>query len=458
MDKFDLSGVDNNKGYPFTLDDIRYILGLGATTNSSGIYPTINAILSTLGTTYIVSGCVAEPTNNTVSPGWVVIDGKLLYFNGGASVDINNGGTMSDVSLFPATSKTNNIPGTSNTKQYKDSTSVTNIFETNRAILGTSTYGPYHSLLTGQIQLRKTDTSVVLNPSIKLDTYQNVLRINGNTDIIGPTININGDTSIGRFLFDGYSYYGDTINIKGNANSHINLWKYPYTNGTNGTSISPGSINTSNITTNSIDSYSRVFTPILTNSSTLNIYTTTSGDINIGTRYPGSAGNVLLGKTYLANESTVFIDFGGADFRITKSGGGGALSASDIKFKKDINNINYGINTINKLKPVSYNWNDEYKDMIIKKSGIHLHDNATDEYLENYNERINTMKDSCNNIELGFIAQDIQEIIPEIVKYDEQYDYLGIDYPKLTIILTKAIQEQQVMIEDLQKRLSDLDK
>jgi len=47
--------------------------------------------------------------------------------------------------------------------------------------------------------------------------------------------------------------------------------------------------------------------------------------------------------------------------------------------------------------------------------------------------------------EIGFIAQDLYNIIPEVVykPSDESKDFWAIDYSKLTPILVKGIQEQQ---------------
>ena len=60
----------------------------------------------------------------------------------------------------------------------------------------------------------------------------------------------------------------------------------------------------------------------------------------------------------------------------------------------------------------------------------------------------------------GFIAQDLAKVFPELVHQpkDENKELWGIDYAKMTVILTKAIQEQQLQIEQLKTELEHLKK
>jgi hypothetical protein len=63
--------------------------------------------------------------------------------------------------------------------------------------------------------------------------------------------------------------------------------------------------------------------------------------------------------------------------------------------------------------------------------------------------------DSANTPQVGFIAQEVQQIIPEVVTGKEgdlsKGETLGIVYGNLVPVLTKAIQEQQATIEAQQK-------
>lgn len=75
---------------------------------------------------------------------------------------------------------------------------------------------------------------------------------------------------------------------------------------------------------------------------------------------------------------------------------------SDVKLKKDIVDSEYGLAEVLQLKPRRYKWKEGGRE------------------------------------EIGFIAQELEKILPELVHGD---DTKGIDYPKLTAVLVRAIQE-----------------
>jgi hypothetical protein len=98
---------------------------------------------------------------------------------------------------------------------------------------------------------------------------------------------------------------------------------------------------------------------------------------------------------------------------------GAWVNASDVTLKKDIEDIDYGLETIKSLKPRKYK-----------------------------------MK-SDDEAQIGFIAQELAEQVPEIVGGKE--GLLGVSYGQLTAVLTKAIQEQQALIESLTARIETLE-
>lgn len=99
---------------------------------------------------------------------------------------------------------------------------------------------------------------------------------------------------------------------------------------------------------------------------------------------------------------------------------GGNVSASayttrsDYDLKDEIQNISYGINEVMQMQPVKYTY---------KSNG---------------------------STQLGFIAQDLGVITPEVVSFE---DKMSVYYNALIPILTKAIQEQQALIKALEQRL-----
>ena len=62
-----------------------------------------------------------------------------------------------------------------------------------------------------------------------------------------------------------------------------------------------------------------------------------------------------------------------------------------------------------------------------------------------------TWKDSGER-DFGFIAQDVQAVLPKAVHVAED-GVQGVDYSRLTSVLVEAVKAQQVQIEDLKKAL-----
>ena len=105
---------------------------------------------------------------------------------------------------------------------------------------------------------------------------------------------------------------------------------------------------------------------------------------------------------------------------------GGANITSDLRLKSNIIESTYGINEIMRLSPKIY---DKYK---------------------------SPNKENLITKEIGFIAQEVVELIPEMVSLPEDDDDLyGLYYDMLIPVLTKAIQEQQTIIDDLKQKTKE---
>jgi hypothetical protein len=89
---------------------------------------------------------------------------------------------------------------------------------------------------------------------------------------------------------------------------------------------------------------------------------------------------------------------------------------SDRRLKTNIIPLTYGLSDILKLNPVSYNW-----------------------------------KDGTNGKQFGFIAQEVQEVMPDAVKNGE---YLGLEKDAIYSALVNAIKEQQAQINELKSQLN----
>jgi hypothetical protein len=56
---------------------------------------------------------------------------------------------------------------------------------------------------------------------------------------------------------------------------------------------------------------------------------------------------------------------------------------------------------------------------------------------------------------LGFIAQEVEELYPELVMTDDN-GYKSVDYSRLTPVLVEAIKEQQEQIDELREMVNQL--
>lgn len=102
------------------------------------------------------------------------------------------------------------------------------------------------------------------------------------------------------------------------------------------------------------------------------------------------------------------------------SASGAWTNASDRRIKKNIVDIKYGLEDVLKIQPRSY----QMKEV----SGDHI----------------------------GLIAQEVEEIIPEVVSGDPEKQ-LCLNYGSLVAVAFKAIQEQQTVIESLKTRITALE-
>ena len=172
------------------------------------------------------------------------------------------------------------------------------------------------------------------------------------------------------------------------------------------------------------------------------------GVTGLGGPSSGSATTSYGVKGHAQNSTTGYGVYGSASGCTTGYGlycsGNGAYtgtwtSPSDEKFKKNISDYNNALENIMKLRPVTYEMKtEEYPFMNFEKG-----------------------------TQIGFIAQEIQSIFPNLVvsgahpgenENDPFIEYKGINYIGLTPILVKAIQEQQIKIDDLKSKYESLQK
>ncbi|WP_330745891.1 tail fiber domain-containing protein [Chryseobacterium sp. CP-77] len=164
-------------------------------------------------------------------------------------------------------------------------------------------------------------------------------------------------------------------------------------------------------------------TPML---SLTNTNVTGNPTLNIYPGYTSNGSSIVEGNQYAvvfdqdpgtsAGTTQSLYDFHGQLRAVSTS------SLSDRRIKEDITEMKqYGLKEVLKMQPHNY---------ILKKS---------------------------KNRDIGFIAQELKAIVPELVQGTEsENSLLSVDYSKVCLILVNAIKEQQKTIEDQQKMIKTL--
>ena len=101
--------------------------------------------------------------------------------------------------------------------------------------------------------------------------------------------------------------------------------------------------------------------------------------------------------------------------------------SSDERFKKNISPLQSSLEKVLNLQGVNYDWRiDEFPS-------------------KNFNE----------GQQIGFIAQEIEEVLPLVVQTDDE-GYKSVDYSRLTPVLVEAVKEQQAIIDAQQAEINAL--
>ncbi|KAA3645760.1 MAG: tail fiber domain-containing protein [Bacteroidetes bacterium] len=134
---------------------------------------------------------------------------------------------------------------------------------------------------------------------------------------------------------------------------------------------------------------------------------------------------IAIGRTANLTNDNKFIAFedgSGTDLGLVRGNGTGGINffnASDQRLKTNIQDLEGALDIVMKMRPRKYYF-----------------------------------KNSTDKMQDGFIAQELQEVYPQVVAGDPNGDVkedpMMVDYSAITPILTKAIQEQQRVIEKLE--------
>ena len=105
----------------------------------------------------------------------------------------------------------------------------------------------------------------------------------------------------------------------------------------------------------------------------------------------------------------------------------GTVTPSDVRWKKNVITYENALDKVMELRGVTFEWKTE----------------------------LDMKRKFPDKPQIGVIAQEIESVIPEVVKTNDE-GYKLVDYAKLTVVLIEAMKEQQRMIEQLQKENREL--
>jgi hypothetical protein len=164
-----------------------------------------------------------------------------------------------------------------------------------------------------------------------------------------------------------------------------------------------------------------------------------------------SSGNLLVGRTSAVGK----VDFESSKATLLYING---LTGVSNLILFDFNGATVGSITTNGVT-TAYNTSSDYR----LKENVDYDFNALDRVAQLKPARFNFIANADTTVD-GFLAHEVQDIVPEAitgtkdaVDGDGNAIYQGIDQSKLVPLLTKAIQEQQTIIDNLTTRIEALE-
>jgi hypothetical protein len=149
---------------------------------------------------------------------------------------------------------------------------------------------------------------------------------------------------------------------------------------------------------------------------------TSTGNIGIGTTTPTDKLTVA-GIIAPSADNTYSLGKNTARWSAVWSANG-TIQTSDARLKTNITPLNYGLREILLMHPVRYNWKTS----------------------------------PASNPKIGLIAQEIRQLIPEVVAGNEKTEMLGMNYAELVPVLINAVKELDQKIEKIEKEIKSIRK
>jgi hypothetical protein len=312
---------------------------------------------------------------------------------------------------------------------------------------------------TAWSRLGDAGTSAATNFIGTTDAVSFVLKAGGN-----EKMRLGGASNTG-ITVTGTSTTKDILYAVGNINNYASI---EVQNNNTGNSASADFVVSNDGTSGGVLNAKEYYIDMGINSTS---YTTGNGNILNGQSttylYSSSPGNFYIGNGYSGKDIIFFTNYGNTNANNTADGyevmriyggtgnggsaaqtqvvtignvspyllnkltvGGGVaatayVTSSDRRLKTNIQGLKYGLKDVLRLRPVSYNWIDP---------------------------------NQSQDTQLGLIAQEARDVIPEIVLGNEAKEKLSVNYTELIPVLINAIKEQQEQIDDLKQQVEKLKK
>jgi trimeric autotransporter adhesin len=430
---FSNTAIGSNSLSANTTGNFNNAMGLSLYSNTSGDYNnalgTFALADNTTGNNNIAIGTNSLNRNNTGYSN-VAIGSHALYYN----YVRNNLVAIGDSALY------NNGNGTLGTDEAKFNTAVgskslfANTVGSNNTANGfealfSNTIG-YSNIAMGSKALFSNTTGAENAALGHSALYNNTIGLE-NTAFGTSSLysNIGGDknTAVGNYALsdNNYGYENTAIGYRALRKN---------TNGYENTSLGIFALaeNITGIRNVAVGSYAGIdiSQPFISNTVTIGYGSKTNVD-----------GRALLGNTLT-----------------TQCGGykGWTTYVSDGRFKKNVKEDVGGLDFIKALRPVTYT-------IDIKKLNQFIYKDKAAEYEKGLEELVT---EKANYVETGFIAQEVEAAAKKIgfnfdgvkVPKDTSNSNYGISYASFVVPLVKAVQEQQVIIENQNKLIADLAK
>jgi hypothetical protein len=270
------------------------------------------------------------------------------------------------------------------------------------------------SALTRLDNLEGKDISITLTGDVTgTGTITNLANVSFATTIAADSVALGTDTT-GNYVASLVA--GTNITLSNNsgegATPTIGLTNNAITVGS--TAISLGGSATTIAGLTSVTSTG--FTGALTgNASTA----TTAGTVTTAAQTAITSVGTLTSLTVSGATATGALTVTGA---VTATGDITAYFTSDKRHKNNIQTISNAVLKVKQLNGVTWEWNDDVNEV------------------------------TKSTPKTGLIAQEVQEVLPEVVKTRED-GFLALDYSKMVGLLVEAIKEQQIQIEQLKAQI-----